>query len=122
MTNDPFNPIHRDTDSNGIYMMALIRYSDKTVVASISFNQASHIGRISVEGVRECVAGSAATLQPGKRLSAQGDSFCIHYQLDGQVRIFKTIQKLSNLCSCAYLRAVAMHWSPVPSSHLVWHF
>ena len=76
-----YNPIQTG-DSPAINMFCLIRYSDKTVVASLSFFTG---GRVSVEGVRECIAGSTTTPQPGKRFSAQGDNFSIHYQIDSQV-------------------------------------
>ena len=84
-----FNPI-QTSESPAINMFCLIRYSDKTVVASISFLSG---GRVSVEGVRECIAGSATTPQPGKRFSAQGENFSIHYQIDSQVRV-SCVEKL----------------------------
>jgi len=75
------SPLHRGGDESNIYVLALIRYSDKAVVASSSFGSS---GKISIEGVRECIAG-AATLQPTKRFTSQGESFAIHFQLDAQV-------------------------------------
>ena len=84
------NPLKTD-DTPVIHMICLVRYSDKAVVASLAF---SDEGKISVEGVRECVAGNSGALEPGRRFLAQGDTFCIFYQIDEQVKRFIQVADL----------------------------
>lgn len=76
------NSLH---DANKIYLIAVLRSSDKTVVAS--YQQESDV---TVEGVRECVAGNAS-IDTGKRYSSQGDTQSIHYTIDPQGRVYAMV-------------------------------
>lgn len=75
------NPLHSNTPNN-IFLMAVMRYSDKRIVANFIRNN-----DVTIEGLRECVA-SNASIQPGKRYSVQGSSFSISYCLDVQGRVY----------------------------------
>lgn len=78
------NPLHGNISQ--IYMMAVLRYADKSIVSTLSKNQ-----EITKEGIRECVAGNAASIQPGKRYTSQGDTQSIHYTLDAQGRVYAIV-------------------------------
>jgi hypothetical protein len=81
-----YNPVHSNS-ANSIFLIAVIRFSDKVVVASSLFSRSS----ISIEGVRECVAGNTANIQPGKRFTSSGDFQAIHYQLDAQGKVYAIV-------------------------------
>ena len=77
------NPLH--STRSQIYMLAVLRYSDKTVVATYSES-----GDVTKEGVRECVAGNAQ-MTPGRRYTSQGDTQAIHYSTDAQGRVYAIV-------------------------------
>lgn len=66
-------------------MLAVLRYSDKTVVATYSATR-----DVTKEGVRECVAGNAQ-MTPGRRYTSQGDVQAIHYSTDAQGRVYAIV-------------------------------
>ncbi len=68
-----------------IYLLVVLRASDKTIVASYQEGN-----DVTVEGVRECVAGNA-NIQLGKRYTSQGDSQSIHYLIDPQGRVYSVV-------------------------------
>ncbi len=68
------NPLH-----------AILRHSDKTVVATYSPGK-----EVTKEGIRECVAANA-NIQSGKRYTSTGDSQAIHYCLDAQGRVYSLV-------------------------------
>lgn len=76
------NTLH---DANKIYLIAVLRSSDKTVVASYQQER-----DVTVEGVRECIAGNAS-IENGKRYSSQGESQSIHYTIDPQGRVYAIV-------------------------------
>lgn len=78
------NPLHQGGQPL-IFMIAVLRHSDKTVVASYSSNK-----EVTKEGIRECVAGNAG-IQPGKRYCAQGETQSIQYTLDAQGRVYSVV-------------------------------
>jgi hypothetical protein len=75
------NPLHANRGPS-IYLVAIIRYTDKTVVAHVSVSN-----DVTKEGVRELIA-SNGNCQEGKRYSAIGESQSIHYTLDQNGRIY----------------------------------
>jgi hypothetical protein len=77
------NPLH--TNIPKIYMVAILRYSDKTVVATYSTSK-----EVTKEGIRELVAGNAQ-MTAGRRYTSQGDSQSIHYTLDAQGRVYAVV-------------------------------
>ena len=77
------NPLHGNNPQ--VYMVAVVRYADKTVVAYYSSSK-----EVTKEGIRECIAGNA-NIQPGKRYTAQGDTQSIHYVLDTQGRVYSVV-------------------------------
>ena len=72
-------------EANRIYLLAVVRSSDKTVVASYQQGK-----EVTVEGVRECIAGNA-NIEAGKRYTSQGDSQSIHYMIDLQGRVYSIV-------------------------------
>jgi hypothetical protein len=72
-------------DSCRIYLLVVLRASDKTIVASYQESN-----DVTVEGVRECVAGNA-NIQLGKRYTSQGDTQSIHYLIDPQGRVYSIV-------------------------------
>eukprot|EP01038_Epipyxis_sp_PR26KG_P009628 gene9628-12964_t len=75
------NPLHNNS-SNNIYLLAVLRYSDKVIVACYHKNK-----DITIPGVRECIA-SNSTIQINKRYSINGENQAIHYHCDSTGRIF----------------------------------
>jgi hypothetical protein len=65
-----------------LYLLAVIRYSDKTVLASLVLSK-----EVTVEGVRECVASNANIIS-GKRYTSQGTSYSISYTQDVHGRVY----------------------------------
>lgn len=82
-----FNPLHNSAGSPALFMVSVIRYTDKAVVASYSVSEA-----ITKEGVRELVA-SNGSCQPGKRYSAVGQSQAVHYTLDQHGRVYAIVSE-----------------------------
>lgn len=78
------NPMHNNARPQ-IYMLAVLRYSDKTVVATYSASK-----EVTKEGIRECVAGNAQMI-PGRRYTSQGDVQAIHYSTDAQGRVYAIV-------------------------------
>ncbi len=76
MTSNPMN--------NMLYLLAVIRLSDKTICASRS------TGEVDKEGVRELVA-SNANIQAEKKYSSNGPSYSIHYTLDRGGRVYAAV-------------------------------
>ncbi len=70
---------------NHVYLVAVLRSSDKTVVASYQQER-----DVTVEGVRECIAGNGS-IETGKRYSSQGDTQSIHYMIDQQGRVYSIV-------------------------------
>jgi hypothetical protein len=68
-----------------IFLIAVVRSSDKTVVASYQ-----PVEGITVEGVRECIAGNA-NIETGKRYTSQGKFQSIHYTVDPQGRAYAMV-------------------------------
>ena len=66
-------------------MVAVLRSTDKTVVATYSTSKT-----VTKEGIRECIAGNAS-LEPGKRYSSQGTTQSIYYCLDIQGRVYAIV-------------------------------
>lgn len=83
-------------DANKIYLIAIIRSSDKTVVASYQQER-----EVTVEGVRECIAGNAS-IEAGKRYSSQGDTQSIHYTIDPQGRVYAIVTSPQYSLRCAF--------------------
>jgi hypothetical protein len=79
------NPMHNGNQSPNIFIFAVVRSADKTVVASYLRSN-----EVTVEGVRECIAANPSMVR-GKRYSAQGPAQCIHYTLDPQGRVFSVV-------------------------------
>lgn len=77
----PQNPLHESL-SPTIYLLAVLRSSDKCIVASFVPSK-----DLAIEGVRECIAGNM-NMQPGKRYTSQGTTQSIHYSVDAQGRVF----------------------------------
>jgi len=77
------NPLHATLPQ--VFMVAVLRATDKTVVAAYSTAR-----DVTKEGIRECVAGNP-TLEPGKRYSIQGAAQTIHYQCDANGRVFSIV-------------------------------
>lgn len=65
-----------------LYLLAVIRYSDKTVLASLPLSK-----EVTVEGVRECVASNAYIVS-GKRYTSQGTAYSISYTQDINGRVY----------------------------------
>lgn len=57
------NPLHDDRPQ--IFMLAVLRFSDKIVVATYGTSR-----EVTKEGIRECVAGNAMMTQ-GRRYTSQ---------------------------------------------------
>lgn len=76
------NPLHAQSL---IYMLAVVRFSDKKVVASYSMTK-----EVTKEGIRECIAGNG-NIQIGKRYTSQGDTQSIHYIMDAQGRVYTLV-------------------------------
>lgn len=70
---------------NKIYLLAVLRSSDLTVVASYQQDR-----DVTVEGVRECIAGNA-NMEIGKRYTSQGDAQSINYIIDPQGRVYAIV-------------------------------
>ena len=79
-----FNPLHANR-SPSVYLVAIIRYTDKAVVASYAVSN-----DVTKEGVRELIA-SNASVQPGKRYTSVGESYSIHYVLDQSGRVYAMV-------------------------------
>ena len=73
-----YNPLHQPN----IYILAVIRSTDKCIVASYIRND-----EIVLEGVRECIAGNSNIIR-GKKYAVQGQSQSILYSLDPKGRCF----------------------------------
>lgn len=69
-----------------IYAILVLRYFDKTIVASYVNPKED----ISIEGVRECVA-SNMNIIAGKRYSSQGNYQSIHYIIDIHGRVYSLV-------------------------------
>jgi hypothetical protein len=80
----PHNPLH-ESPSSSIYMLCILRSSDKCIVASYAARE-----DVTKEGVRECIAGNM-NMQPGKRYTSQGSSQSIHYYIDIQGRVYALV-------------------------------
>lgn len=78
------NPLHASSSTN-IFIFAVMRSSDKCVIASYLRTR-----DLTIEGVRECVAGNAG-IMAGKRYTSQGSTQSIHYTLDAQGRVFALV-------------------------------
>lgn len=76
------NPLHSQMN---ILILAVVRSSDKTVIAQFIRNK-----EVTIEGVRECIA-SNARMAAGKRYTSQGPEQSIHYTLDPQGRVFAMV-------------------------------
>jgi hypothetical protein len=81
------NPLHKSggPSSSSLFLIAVVRFSDKAVIASFRRDN-----EFTVEGVRECIAGTA-NIQQGKRYTSQGESQSIHYILDVQGRVYSIV-------------------------------
>lgn len=77
------NPMHNSIPQ--VYMVAVLRYADKSVVAVYSASK-----EVTKEGIRECVAGNAK-IQSGRRYTVEGESQAIHYTLDPQGRVYALV-------------------------------
>ena len=77
------NPLHNDRPQ--IFMLAVLRFSDKIVVATYSTSK-----EVTKEGIRECVAGNAMMTQ-GRRYTSQGETQSIHYLSDAQGRVYAMV-------------------------------
>lgn len=78
------NPLHSNSSCN-ISLLLVMRSSDKRIVASLIKSQ-----EITVEGVRECVAGNPSMIA-GKKYSTQGTLQSIHYTLDSKGRVYALV-------------------------------
>jgi hypothetical protein len=76
------NPLHAGGITPQIFLVAVIRQADKTMVAVYSTTK-----DVTKEGLRECVAGNA-NMQTGKRYTSEGEKQSIHYTLDPQGRVY----------------------------------
>lgn len=83
--------------SKGLLMLAVLRYSDKSVIA---FSQWSK--NVSIEGVRECVA-SNALVTAGRKYSSKGDEFTISYTEDAQGRVYALVAPVAYPPRVAFL-------------------
>lgn len=99
------NALHGDVPE--ILLMAVMRFSDKTIVASFQ-----NAREVTVEGVRECIAGSA-NIELGKRYTSQGPLQSIHYEIDAQGRVFALVAnpKFSVRVSFLALDELVNHFS-----------
>lgn len=79
----PSNPLH--SGSQNISLGLVMRSSDKRIVASFIKSQ-----EITIEGVRECVAGNPSMVA-GKKYSNQGTMQSIHYILDTKGRVYSIV-------------------------------
>lgn len=79
------NPLHDGGNKVSILILAVMRFSDKRIIASFQRSK-----EITIEGLRECVAGNAS-IQAGKRYSSQGPNQSINYSLDAQGRVFAMV-------------------------------
>ena len=77
------NPLHQNNSQ--VLMLAVLRFSDKTVVATYSTTR-----DVTKDGIRECVAGNA-NIASGKRYTSQGERQAIHYTLDPQGRVYAIV-------------------------------
>ena len=66
-------------------MLAVLRLSDKTVVATYSSSR-----DVTKEGIRECVAGNAQ-ISAARRYTSQGETQSIHYFSDTQGRVYAIV-------------------------------
>ena len=89
------NPLHNDRPQ--IFMLAVLRLSDKTVVATHSSSR-----DVTKEGVRECVAGNAQ-ITAARRYTSQGDTQSIHYFSDTQGRVYAIVTNRNFLPRVAFL-------------------
>jgi hypothetical protein len=86
MANNPVaNPLHQGGIVPQIFMAAVLRQADKTVVAVYQVSK-----DVTKEGVRECVAGNG-NIQTGRRYTSEGDKQSIHYTLDAQGRVYAMV-------------------------------
>ena len=77
------NPLHANIPK--IFMVAILRQSDKVVVATYSVSK-----DVTKEGVRQTVSGNSNIIA-NKRYTSQGDMQAIHYILDTEGRIFSLV-------------------------------
>eukprot|EP00600_Ochromonadales_sp_CCMP1393_P002607 CAMPEP_0174988382 /NCGR_PEP_ID=MMETSP0004_2-20121128/20095_1 /TAXON_ID=420556 /ORGANISM="Ochromonas sp., Strain CCMP1393" /LENGTH=198 /DNA_ID=CAMNT_0016241593 /DNA_START=136 /DNA_END=729 /DNA_ORIENTATION=- len=75
--------MHEETHM--LKLIAVLRSTDKTVVACYQQDK-----EVTVEGVRECVAGNAS-IESNKRYSFQGEYQSIHYKVDAQGRVYSAV-------------------------------
>lgn len=81
-----YNPMHNNNGtSTNIFILAIMRYTDKCMIASYIRSK-----EVTIEGVRECVAGNANILRD-KRYTSAGQAQSIHYTLDAQGRVFAIV-------------------------------
>lgn len=76
---------HDSLGRQNILILAVMRFSDKRIIASIQKSK-----EVVIEGLRECVAANAS-IQAGKKYSTQGSSQCINYTLDAQGRVYAMV-------------------------------
>lgn len=80
------NPLHGDQSNIRQVVLALVlRYSDKDVIASYQTDKA-----VTVEGVRECIAGNS-NIAVGKRYTSQGKDHAVHFISDAQGRVYAIV-------------------------------
>mmetsp|Transcript_14390 Transcript_14390/g.23809 ORF Transcript_14390/g.23809 Transcript_14390/m.23809 type:complete len:227 (+) Transcript_14390:104-784(+) len=82
---------------NQIFLIAVLRYSDKTVCACYSSGH-----DVDKEGVREQVASNAHA-RPGGKYTATGDLQSIHYCLDHMGRIYSIVTNPSFSVRTAFI-------------------
>ena len=78
MTNNTLN------NRGQIYMIAVVRFSDKTVCAHFS------LGESDKEGVRELIASNPSS-KPGIRYTVSGSTQSVHYILDASSRVYALV-------------------------------
>ena len=72
-------------ESYHIYLFAILRASDLSIVASFQQDPS-----VTCEGVRECIAGSP-NIQTGKRYTSQGSYQSIHFMIDAPGRVYAVV-------------------------------
>lgn len=80
-----YNPLNNSAPTQNIFLLAVVRSTDKCIVASyVRSNE------VTIEGLRECIASNPSMIR-GKRYSSQGSAQAIHYTLDPQGRVFSLV-------------------------------
>lgn len=79
-----------------LLLLAVLRYSDKAVIAHLSLSN-----EITIEGIRECVAANSNIIT-GKLYTSQGSMFSIHYKQDTHGRVYAIVTSPSYSARVAY--------------------